>query len=136
MKKLFIRPVQDESEKSNKNTKKLIGIIDKSDENYIVQGITNMLHKMNDTFYIITKRSEYYLYGYDSDNSGVRIILNHDFSGIENKSLDSNIEMHVSPSAKNENDLVISVETDNPEHSNDIDAFKTFCLQKLFIYED
>lgn len=136
MRKLFIRQVQGEYEKSNQGTKKLIGMINKSEENYVIQGIMNILHKMNDTFYIITKRSEYYLYGYDSDNSGVKIIFNHNFSGIEDNASTSNIEMHVSPSVDNENDLVISVETDNPNHSNDIENFKNFCLQKLFIYED
>lgn len=134
MKRLFIKPIQDQFEKVNQRTKKLVGIIDKSDENHVIQSIMNLLHKINDNFYIITKRSEYYLYGYDSDNLGVKIIVDHNFSEMDAKI--SNIEMHMSPSTDNENDLIISIETDNPEHSDNVEAFNNFCLQKLFIYEE
>lgn len=70
MKKLFIKPVQGKEYQSIEETRKLLGVIDKSDEHYIINGIMNILHKMNETFYIITKKKEHYVYGYASDNIG------------------------------------------------------------------
>lgn len=136
MKKLFIKPIQEQAYKLTETTKKLIGVIDRSDENYIIHGIMNMLHKMNETFYIITRRQEYYVYGYASDNSGVKIVLNHNFTDITEKHDQSNIEMSLYPSIENENDLVITIESANPEDTKKVEEFKNFCLQKLFIYEE
>ena len=136
VRKLFIKPIQEQACKLTETTKKLIGVIDRSDENYIIQGIMNMLHKMNETFYIITRRQEYYVYGYASDNSGVKIVLDYNFTDVEEKPAQSNIEMSLYPSAENENDLLIAIESTNPEDTNKVEEFKNFCLQKLFIYEE
>lgn len=138
MKKLFIKPVQEKFNKSIEDTKKLIGMIDKSDENYVVNGIMNMLHKMNETFYVITKKREHYVYGYAnaSDNIGVNIIFNDDASGIEEKNFNSDLRMSLYPSSDDGNDLLISLESDNPESINKLEEFKNFCLKKFFVYEE
>lgn len=136
MKKLFIKPIQEQACKLSETTKKLIGVIDRSDENYIIQGVMNLLHKMNETFYIITRRQEHFVYGYDSDNAGVKILLNHNFTDVLQRPTQPNIEMSLYPSMENENDLLISIESTSLEDTNKVEEFKNFCLQKLFIYEE
>ncbi|AJA47159.1 hypothetical protein CPAST_c10590 [Clostridium pasteurianum DSM 525 = ATCC 6013] len=137
MKKLFIKPVQGKEYQSIEETRKLLGVIDKSDEHYIINGIMNILHKMNETFYIITKKKEHYVYGYASDNIGVKIIFNnYDNSDTEKKLFNSNVEMSLYPASDDGSDLIISLESNNPEGISKLEEFRNFCLQKFFIYED
>lgn len=134
MKKLFIKPVLEKKYQSIENTRKLLGIVDKCDEHYIINGIMNILHKMNETFYVITKKKEHYVYGYASDNFGVKIIFNN--YNTEENLFSSNMEMSLYPASDNGNDLIISLESNNPEGINKLEELKKLCLQKFFIYED